>query len=222
MKLVAQQCMDDYEQNYASGVSFFTIDDYINRVGDVAADIYRQMWDVLRQEFRQEKRQEIPSFDPSTLSEQVIKLEKENGAQRWTGDISSPYMSLPYDEQTSGIQLVFDEKTGKELERSNLNATWEFQYYPFTDRFFFSASKTKINVFTKGNCNIQSLRVLYVPSIGRDSGDAEVPDGIVALVKTGVVNRMRELAGRPIKKALDGNQNEKFETEFNKKSLETQ
>ncbi len=219
VKYIAQQAQDDFEQNYAGGTSFFTLDDYIARVADVAADIYRKMWKEQYDEIRSEKRQEVVGFEPSVLSEQFVKVKKVGS--EWVGDIEHPALSLPFDQQSSGFSNVFDVKTGDELERSNINETWMYRYLPFTGRLFYRIDRQKVKIFTKGDCNIQEVRILYVPSIQPGDEDAEIPDGMSELVTTGVVNRMRELAqGTIVKKTLDQNANKIMETELNKKALQ--
>jgi hypothetical protein len=215
--MIAQVCQDDYEQNYANGTSFFTLQDYIIRAGNVASDFYRNMWMQMYQELRQEKRDEVVGFEPSVLSEQIIKVKKEG--IEWIGEIEKPAMSLPYDKQTSGISNVFDLKTGKELERSNVNETWQYQYQPYTNRLFYRIDRNKIKIFTKGSANVQEVRVLYVPSITIGDGEAELPDGMVNYVVMTTISQMRALSDRPIKKSIDGQENIKFETEFNKAAL---
>lgn len=215
--IIAQLCQDDFEQNYANGTSFFQLSDYIIRAGNVASDFYRNMWMQMYQELRQEKRDEVVGFEPSVLSEQIIELKRVSG--EFIGELEKPAMSLPYDKQSSGFQAVFDEKTGKELERSNINETWQYQYQPYTNRLFYRIDRDKIKVFTKGMANVQKLRILYVPSITIGDGEAELPDGMVNYVVMTTVSQMAALAGRPIKKSLDGNENQKFETEFNQNAL---
>jgi hypothetical protein len=214
---IAQLIQDDYEQNYASGVSFFTLQDYVIRAGNVAADFYKNQWRVMYDELRQERREEVVGFDPTTLSEQFVKLKREGS--EFIGILEKPAMSLPYDKQTSGFSNVFDAKTGQELERSNVNETWQYQYQPYTNRLFFIIDRNKVKVFTKGAANVQEVRILYVPSITIGSGEDELPDGMVNYVVMTTVSQMAALAGRPIKMALDSNPNMKFETEFNKEAV---
>lgn len=217
MSYIATLAMDDYYQQFQDGTSFFILDDFIQRCGNVAADFYRQQWKVMYDELRQERRDEVVGFDPSTLSEQVIKLKKQG--IEWIGEIEKPAMSLPYDKQNSGYGNVFDAKSGIELERSNVNETWQYQYQPYTNRLFYRIDRNKIKVFTKGAGNVQEVRILYVPSISIGDGDAELPDGMVNYVVMTTVSQMMALAGRPIKQSLDGNKDYKFETEFNKESV---
>jgi len=217
IKYIATTAMDDYYQQFQDGTSFFSLDDFIQRCGNVAADFYRQQWKLMYDELRQERRDEVVGFDPTVLSEQFIKLKKQG--TEWIGDLEKPAMSLPYDKQSSGFSNVFDIKDGKELERSNINETWQYQYQPYTNRLFFRIDRNQIKVFTKGTANVQEVKVLYVPSITIGSGEDELPDGMVNYVIMTTVAQMRALADRPIKMALDGNSNQKFETEFNKESV---
>lgn len=216
--IIAQLCQDDYEQNYANGTSFFQLSDYIIRAGNVAADFYRNMWMQMYQELRQEKRDEVVGFEPSVLSEQFVKLKKEG--TEWIGDIEKPAMSLPYDKQSSGFSNVFDVKGGTELERSNVNETWQYKYQPYTNRLFYRIDRNKVKVFTKGAANIQEVRILYVPSVNIGDGEAELPDGIVNYVIMTTVSQMLQLSqGKIVKTSLDGNPNKIMESEINKESV---
>lgn len=218
VKYVAQICQDDYEQNYSNGASFFTLDDFIIRVGNVAADYYRQGWKQMYDEMRQEKRDEVVGFDPTSLSEQFVKVEKKGS--EFVGDLEKKAMSLPYDLQTSGYQNVFDVRDGSELERSNISEAWTYKYLPYSCRKFFRIDGNKIKIFCNANGGIQEVRILYVPSIQIGDGEAELPDGIVEFVIANTVGYMRSQAqGKIIKKTLDGNQNLILEAEANKEQL---
>jgi hypothetical protein len=218
MAIIGQLCQDDFEQNYANGTSFFVLSDYIIRAGNVAADFYRNQWRVMYDELRQERREEVVGFEPSVLSEQFVKLKKEG--IEWIGDLEKPAMSLPYDKQSSGFSNVFDIKSGIELERSNINETWQYQYQPYTNRLFFRIDRNKIKVFTKGAANVQEVRILYVPSISIGDGEAELPDGMVSYVITTTVSQMRQFSqGKIVKTAIDGNQNLVMEGEINKEAV---
>lgn len=218
MKFIATQAQDSYYQQYQDGTSFFTLDDFLQRCGDVAADYYRQQWKVMYDELRQERRDEVVGFEPSVLSEQFVKLKKEG--TEWIGDIEKPAMSLPYDKQSSGFSNVFDVKDGTELERSNVNETWQYKYQPYTNRLFYRIDRNKVKVFTKGAANIQEVRILYVPSINIGDGEAELPDGIVNYVVMTTVSQMRQLQqGLVVKTSLDGNPNKIMEGEINKESI---
>lgn len=215
---IAQLIQDDYEQNYANGVSFFTLQDYVIRAGNVAADFYRNQWKMMYDELRQERREEVVGFDPSTLSEQFVKLKREGS--EFIGQLEKPAMSLPYDKQTSGFQSVFDAKTGKEFERSNINETWQYYLMPYTDRFFFRIDRDKIKIFTKATLGVQEVRILYVPSITIGSTEDELPDGMVNYVVMTTVSQMRQIQqGKVVKTSIDGNPNLVLEGEINKESV---
>jgi hypothetical protein len=218
MKYIATTAMDDYFQQYQDGTSFFTLDDFIQRCGNVSADFYRQQFRVMYDELRQERRDEVVGFDPSVLSEQFVKVKKQG--IEWIGDLEKPAMSLPYDKQSSGFQSVFDVRDGKELERSNISETWQYQYQPYTNRLFFRIDRNKIKVFTKGAANVQEVRILYVPSISIGDGEAELPDGMVNYVVMTTVSQMRQLSqGKIVKVSIDGNPNMIMESEINKESV---
>ena len=216
--IVAQNIFDDFLQNYADGTTFFTLDDFVQRAGFFAADFYRQEWKVQYDEIRQERRTEVVGFEPSVLSEQFSKVKKDG--KEWVGDIEKPAMSLPFDMQSSSFQNVFDIKTGEELERSNINEIWQYKYLPFTGKFLYVIDRKKIRIFTKGNCNIQEVRILYVPSIQIGDTEADLPDGIVSYVMMNTLNYFRSAKeGVIVKKAQDQNFNKVMESEINKAAL---
>lgn len=218
MKYIATLAQDDYNQNYADGTSFFLLDDFLLRAGNIAAAYYMQMFQQLKAEMRQEKREEVVAFEPSVLSEQIVTLERKNN--EWVGNISSPAMSFPYDEQTSGYQMAIDTVNGEEIERSNINEVWGYKYMPETCRKFFRIEGKTLKVFGNPSASTKSVRLLYVPAIKMGDGDVELPDGMVDAIVTGTVNYMRQVSqGKVVKKSLDGNENEIMESEINKKSV---
>lgn len=216
-KYIAERASDDFYQNFSTPTDFFTRDDFLVRVGSVAADYYQKEWKRMYDELRAERITEIVGFDAGFLSEQFVKVKKENNT--WIGNIVKQAVSFPYDMQNSGYQLVFDVKTGKEIERSNAHETWQDEYLPFNSKLFFYIDRNQIKITTKGNCNIQEVRILYVPSIKIGDGEEELPDGIIGYCVGATVEYMRQMAGRPVKKSLDGNQNESVQTEMNKEQL---
>lgn len=218
VKYIAQTAFDDFIQNYADQTTFWTLEDFITRIGNAAADFYQKGWKQYYDELRSERQNEVVCFDSESLSEQVVKL-KRDGSGKWVGDLINMAMSLPFDQQNSGFQNIFDAKTGKELERSNISETWQDEYLPKNNRFFFYIDRDQIKVTTKGDCNIQEVRILYVPSIKIGDGDEWLPDGIVSYCIGVTVQWMKALSGKPIKKTLDENENFTTETEMNKEQL---
>lgn len=211
--------MDDYYQNYADNTSYFQLNDFIIRVGNIAADFYRQEWRRQYDEFRQEKRDETVSFDPTVLAEQIIEVKRVNN--EFVGELKAKAMTVPFDLQTTGFQYFFDNKNGDELERSNIGETWTYKYLPYSCRKFARIDGNKVKIFTNAIGGIQEVRVLYVPSIQVGDVDAEIPDGMVEYVIANTVGYMRSQAqGKIIKKSLDNNLNMAFETEMNPKATE--
>lgn len=220
VRYVAQAAFDDFNQNYADNTTFFQLEDFVYRIGNVASDYYRTEWKRMYDELRAEGSKEVVAFDSMVLSEQIVKVKKNNETGEWEGAFDKPIMSLPFDLQNSGVQNIFNAKTGEEIERSNINEAWQNKYQPYNNRMFFRVGKGTVTVFTKGNCNLQEIRILYVPSITIGDGDEELPDGIVSYCTVNTVAYMRGMQqGKIIKKSLDNNQNMVMETEMNKESL---
>lgn len=218
MKYIATLAQDDYNQNYADNTSFFLLEDFLIRAGNIAADFYMQMYLQLKAELRQEKRDEVVAFDPSVLVEQIVKLEKKE--DDWIGKVDTPVMSFPYDEQSSGFQNVFD-KNGDEIERSNINQTWQYKYMPTTCRKFFRIEGKFLKVFGNPSSATKEVKLLYVPSIKIGDGDVEISDGMVNYVVTSTVDYMVNAKnGNPIiKKTNDLNPNKVMESEINKTTI---
>ena len=148
------------------------------------------------------------------MSEQVLEVKIVDGEM--TAKLEQPFMSFPYDNQSSGIQQVFPtrRKDGQNLERSNLNEIWQYKFLPITDRIYWYVDCDGIKFFVNSIVPLNKVRVLYVPLVNKDM---RVPSGLIDFVTTNTVGKMRSIAqGKVIKKSLDLNQNEILETEIDK------
>lgn len=214
--IIAQWAMDDFYQNYRSYQDFFNLQDFIDRAGAVVGAIYKDEFDRLRAELRQERQDEAISFSGDWLSEQVLAVALQDGEM--VAELQQKPMSFPFDNQNSGIQDVFAVKPpGVILERSNINEIWQYNYLPSTNRIFWRLDRSKLKFFSKGVCPLKEVRVLYAPTV---SEDMEVPDGIIHAALTQTVLSMKGKAeGVVVKKALDGNDNKTLQTEVNKSQL---
>lgn len=213
INIVAQDAMDDFYQNYRSDSDFFTLDDFISRCGQVAADVYQKEWQRQYAEIRQERKPELVSYDPTWLNEQVLKVEEKDSVR--FAKLQQPIMSFLYDQQSCGIQYVFRTKPGPEieLERQSLAEGWQLKYTPFSDKIYFTPQSDRITFSTNGNCNVVNIKVLYVPAIG---ANMIIADGITNIVISEVVRSMREeKQGTIVKKSIDGNPNTVLQTEMN-------
>jgi hypothetical protein len=211
--IVAQYAMDQYYQNYRGNTDFFELSDFVFHCGAAIAEAYLQQYEMRRQEMRQEAKEEIVSFSHDWLSEQILKVEKQ---QRETVAVLKQMpLSFPYDKQDTGIQDVFClDPPGTDLERSNITEVWQQAYYPFTNRIFWWVDQGKIKFYNKGICNVNQIRVLYVPTI---SDDMLVPDGVIELAVVNTIAKLKQLAqGVVIKKSLDQNDNKTIETEIDR------
>lgn len=215
--IVAQYAQDSWYQNYKSNSEFFGIEDFVFHVGATVADAFQQEYRAQYAELRQQKSDSVVIFDPSWLNEQILPVENKDGELSATLKFS--ILNFAYDQQTVGVQSVFSTKPnpGRELERSSVNETWMYPYLPVTDRIFYRVDRDKIKVFKGGLCNVNEIRVLYVPAIGEDM---IVPDGLVDYAITNTVIKMKQLKdGVLVKKSLDGNVNKIPETEIDKLAL---
>ena len=74
LKYIAQQAHDRFNQTYESDDDFFDIDDFINFAGNAIGDIYQMAWKEKYVELRQERKDEVVTFDSGILSQQILKV----------------------------------------------------------------------------------------------------------------------------------------------------
>lgn len=216
LPVVAQYAMDQFYQNYRSNTDFFELKDFIFHCGSTLAAAFQQGYTEKYAEMRADRQEEVISFSHDWLAEQDLKVDR-NAREPFVKLIQHP-MSFPFDQQDTGIQEVFAlSPWGTELERSSITEVWQQKYYPATNRIFWWLDRDKIRFYNKGGCNIETVRVLYVPQI---SEDMQVPDALVDMAVVQTVARMKQIAeGVVIKKSLDGNDNKILQTELNGASM---
>ena len=226
LKYVAQLCMDNYFQTYKGENDFWELDDFISMCGSTIAAMYLTFYTTEYNMLRQEKKDEVISFDSGWLLEQEVEVQK-NGIGLYA-TLNKPVMTFPYDKNSIGLQNIFitDPVSPDELERTSLGALWQLKYIPKTNRIFFYSDTgsgscltiSKIGIINKGNCNIKKIRVLYVPSM--QDGDAIVADGIISDAISKTVLSMRQMAnGNVIDQTADSNSNKIMQTEIDKNTL---
>jgi hypothetical protein len=217
INLVAQAAMDDFYGNYKSETDFYTLDDFIDRCSSVLADVFQKSWEAQYNEMRSEKREELVTFDPTWLNEQILEVKNING--EYTTEFVKPVMSFLSDRCSAGVQFVFSlmPNPGLELERISLAEKWQLKLSPHVNKGFFTPLRNSIVFTTIGDVRVSKVRVLYIPKAGKDM---DVPDGLIDYTRTTVVAKLKGiLKDNVIKKSIDGNQNEVMQTEINKMAL---
>ena len=217
LKFVAQEAMDLFYADFKSDIEFFDLDDFILYCGNSVEEIYSAWFKEQYALIRQEKKDEIVSFDPTWCDSQILDVSEIEG--RLFATYKQPIMAFPYESQSSGLQNVFPVEMGAayEFERSSLDAVWHLKYLPTTNRIFFYSDINGVGFVNKGKCNVRKARVLYIPS---PHGLMNVPDGIVDMVKTKAVATIKELdKNNVVKKSLDQNLNRIIQSELNTESL---
>ena len=227
LKYVAQLAMDNFYQNYKGETDFWELEDFISMTGNTIAGIYLQFYQQEYGMLRQERKDEVISFDAGWLLEQEVEVQK-NGIGLYA-KLDKPVMTFPYDKSSIGLQNIFITEPASldELERTTIAALWQLKYIPKTSRIFFYSDTggnascltiSKIGIINKGNCNIKKIRVLYVPSL--TDGDDIVADGIIGDAITKTVLNMRQMASNNVvDKTADQNENKIMQTELDKKTL---
>lgn len=212
--IAGQASMDLYYTNYKSGSDFFELEDFIAHCAGVLGDIYMKGMLAQKAEFRQDKKDEIPSFDPNTLGSQVLEVIHKDGQLYAT--LTAPLMSFPYDEQGIGLQDIYATKPyeGVKFERTTRSSKYQLDYVPTCDVVFFYLDINVIRFVNKSLCNLKEVNVLYVPSI--TDPDLLVPDGVYEYVITTAAMTIKESGKNTVvKKTADQNPNKLIQTETN-------
>lgn len=226
LRYVAQLAMDNYYQNYKGEDDFWDLEDVVSMCGNTASALYSTFYQQEYAMLRQERKDEVISFDAGWLLEQEVEVKKVG--DRLFAVLERPVMTFPYDKSSTGLQTIFitEPNSYDELERTSLGALWQLKYLPKTNRIFFFSDVAptscmticQIGFINKGNCNIKKIRVLYVPSMTDEM--ANVADGIIADVVVKTVLAMKQMAaGNVVDETADQNSNKILQTELDKKTL---
>jgi len=226
LKYVGQLAEDLYYQNYKGEDDFWDLEDFITQVGNTIAGMYMQIYQQEYAMLRQERKDEVISFDAGWLLEQDVEVQK-NGIGSYA-ILSNPVMTFPYDKSSIGLQNIFiiEPLSTDEVERTSLSQLWQLKYIPKTNRIFFYSDVaatdcltiSKVGFINKGTCNIKKIRVLYVPTMNDEN--ALVPDGLISDAIAKTVITMKQISnGNVVDQTADGNSNKILQTEINKTTL---
>lgn len=214
LKIVAQYAMDEFVGSYADSTTFFTVKDFIFHTGATLSALYLAEYKEQYKELRAEKSESVVTFAADWLLEQEIEMKRED--DEWVGTLKERPMSFPFDKQVVGIQSVTSR--GRELTRSNATETWMYQYLPFSGEIYWRLTVDKMRAFTNGECNLNKLKILYVPAI--NNPESYVPDGVIRQAIDYTVGTMKKLLENVIvKSTADGNTNAILQTEINTEQL---
>lgn len=217
LNIVAQYAMDSFLQTYRVTTDFFVLEDFIFHSAAAAATVYQQQYERKYNELKADgQKDEVVAFSNDFLSTQILPVEKKDG--EIYAKLKEQVFSFTYDQSQTGVQNVFCNKPtpAYELERSDVDELWQLDYLPKTNKIFWLLDGDRIVLKKKGVCNVQELKVLFVPQINSDNPEVLLPDAIVAPVIDIVVKGMMERGqGKIVKKKMDGNENKAFQTEAN-------
>lgn len=227
LKYIAQAAMDNYLQNYRGNTDFFDLDDFITRAAAVVADLYEKTYQQKYAELRATKsaKFDLVAFDEGMLSVQELAVTYDKEVGEFSSTLTAPVMTFLYDQSGVGYQLMLavNPKSTK-LERTSLNELWQIHYVPFVDRVFWMPEDGKIKYIKKGNCNINKVKLYYIPAVQDEDGevmpDTKLPDGIANMVITGTAMLMKQAAeGVVVDKTNDLNPNKVIQSEINKETV---
>lgn len=224
LKYVAQQAMDNFYQSYVEDTNFFTIDDFISYTGNTVSAFYTQMWKDKYAELRQEKKDEMVTFDTAILGQQIIKVPKESLFKRsFKVKLDEKIMSFPYDQNNCGFQAVFYKKKDdcEDFENRAVRTTVlqknSVSKTPICDRVFFYYDGTELGIINRRMLPVGEILCYYVPAVSREM---LVPEGIIQQVISATVMMIKESAkGVIIQRELGNNPNRVLEGELDKSQL---
>lgn len=223
LKYIAQAAMDNFLQNFRSNSDFWTLDDFMLRAATTIAEFYQKSYDTQYQMNRAEKIDEVISFAPEILSEQVVKVVHKNGERYAMLDL--PAMSFLHDNQSTGIQFIQPiSPNDVKLERSNMFESYIYGLLPFSNSIFWSVRGMKLVFFTTGRGNINEINVFYVPAVMDREGniiqDALIADGVADMaINITPLKLKQQKDGVVIKQTNDLNANSIVQTELNDGAL---
>lgn len=219
LKYIGQTAMDNFFQDYRPNGGFFTLDDFVLRAATTIAEFYQKNYDAQYQMNRQEKSDEVISFSSDILSEQDLTIEKKDGEIFAT--LVAPIMAFIHDKQSTGAQeLIPISPNDVQLERSNITETWQYRLIPYTNRIFWRLQGDKIKFFKNGRCNINAVKLLYIPAVMDKDGnlqyDALIADGVADMAINITVLKMKQVKdGIVVKELNDGQGNKILQNEAN-------
>lgn len=223
LKFVAQQAMDRFYQTYKSDTDFFSLDDFVDYCGNAVSDFYKSLWQLKYTELRQERKDEVVSFDSGILAEQEISISDDLFAKTiFSVPLTYPIMTFEYDQNNCGAQAVFyNSEDGDGFEKRAIRSTLlqkrSLSGMPICDRVFFLLNGVNIEIVNKRMLPVKRIKIYYVPSVNEDM---IVPDGIVQKVLDTVIMSLKESKkGVVVKRELDNNPNMVIEGELDKSQL---
>lgn len=217
LNIVAQYAEDSFLQTYRVTTDFFIIEDWIFHCAAAAAAFYQAMYEkVYAQQRADGQKDEVVAFSNDFLSSQILDVQNKDG--ELFAKLKENVFSFAYDQSNVGVQNVFCVKPGPpyELERSDVDENWWLKYLPKTNRIFWALDGDRIVLNKKGDCNVQQIRVLYVPEINTNNPETLLPDGLVKpVIDAAVMSMMEKGQGKVVKKKNDGQENKILQNEAN-------
>lgn len=218
VRVLAQDIMDAYYQNFKEGnEDFFDHDYFIRQCHDTHASILRDeyiaQYRMLRMEMRHMRDMVEFSFD--WLKHEDVELKKNEVTGYYHAEIKGKVFQFPFDQSNVGYQMVTPVKRGDcDLIRTTQHQNHLDKFLPETTVVFWHAIMKNTLAFDKDCC--KNVRVHYV-----DSDAMDIPDGLANTIMDVVLNRMFGARnGRGVVDVTnDSNPNAKQQTETNKDTM---
>lgn len=210
--------MDLYFKNYRTPSDFFTEDDFLVHTAGVVGNLYMEGYKKDYAELRQERKDEVVSFDPAILNDEFLEVERKDG--ELFSKLKHGVMSFPFDEQGIGLQDIraIQPLNGVKIERTSSAAIWQLEYVPNCNIIFWCLQRDKVKYINKSAVNLQKVQIWYVPSIHDPA--FLVPDSIFEFVVTTSAATIKEIVkGTVVKTSNDLNPNQIIQTEINPLAL---
>jgi hypothetical protein len=163
----AQMTMDLYYQNFKTDEDFFNLTHFLYLSGVAYSKLLEDEYKEARKEAKMEDSFAEIFIQADWLIEQTIEMKRiEDEDNSFSGTLSSPLFSFPYDPYSFGIQSV--RRAGKtkcnHFIRTTGRESWLDCQLPTTNRVFFHVIANKL-IVNNVQCAMEKLIVQMVPEI---------------------------------------------------------
>jgi hypothetical protein len=210
IKILAQDIMDAYYQDFKSHEDFFELDYFVRQVKYVYDELLKAEYERRRQELRQERAaQELfVSFDESWLQREEFELEGKTELI-----LKHNIFSFPFNTDNSGVQDLLPLDSNCIFARTTESGFWKRKYDPTTNEVTWWYVKGNNKIALKHTCTAQKAAALYVAEV---HDDLDISGSFANAIQTQVLTLMFGAKnGNIINETNDGNKNKTIQTESN-------
>lgn len=218
LKVVAQNVMDLYYQQYKSEEDFFKLYHFKYLVSISYAAYLQNEYEKSYKMNLAETGVGEATLSPEWFINNNIEVKRsDDKISPFVGELPCKPFHFKFDKQSSGIKdvLPLNGRCG-DFIRMNSDEKYKFELIPASPEIFWFPLGNKIH-FSNISCGLSSALVIYIPSMQDLDDNAIVPEGIELDVLSATLNLMfNAKKGTPvIDVTQDDNPNKALQTEIN-------